>query len=181
MTTPKTEQPMAGGERAPGVCALCGNSGIEQRHPFIVRCRCGAAAAESETGGSQKESGSPAAPGSADSLLAQKIVELEAEVARLRKVARARLGRQPRPGIGGTIQRLREVRGIGPRQLGEKSGCGSALVTQIETRDHPNVTLHNLEKLAGGLGLRLSELVDAYEKENPPNDGTELLAPEKKL
>lgn len=113
---------------------------------------------------------STASAGSADSLLTEKIAELEAEVARLRQLARARLGRQPRKGMGGTIQRLREAQGVGPRQLGEKSGCGSALVTQIETRDHPNVTLRNLEKLAGGLGLRLSELVDAYEKENPPTD-----------
>lgn len=109
--------------------------------------------------------------GSADSLLRGKIAELEAEVVRLRRVAR--VGREPRQGFGGTIQRLREAKGMSLSDLARASGCGKPLVSRIETSSAPNIELRNLTKLASGLGLRPSEVLAAYESENPQNAASE--------
>lgn len=111
--------------------------------------------------------GQPHNGDSADSSLREKIAELEAEVARLRKVAR--VGREPRRGFGGTVQRLREERNMSVRDLARASGCGAPLVSRIETSDAPNIELKNLNKLAGGLGLRPSQLLAEVERDNPPN------------
>jgi DNA-binding Xre family transcriptional regulator len=107
--------------------------------------------------------------GHGEHLLQQKIAELEAEVAHLRKVGRVR---EPRKGFGGTIQRLRESKNITLSELARLSGCSKPSVSRIETQDVPNVKLRNILKLASGLGLRPSEVFAEYERENPPNNGT---------
>jgi transcriptional regulator with XRE-family HTH domain len=101
--------------------------------------------------------------------LQQKIAELEAEVAHLRKVGRMR---EPRKGFGGTIQRLRESKNLSLTELARLSGCSKPSVSRIETQDIPNVKLRNILKLAFGLGLRPSEVFAVYERENPPDNGT---------
>ena len=65
MSARETEQPA-------GVCGRCGGSGIIQRHPFITRCGCGAAAADCGERGPQAGPRSRAAHGSAtvDALIA---------------------------------------------------------------------------------------------------------------
>lgn len=118
-----------------------------------------------------EEGPSVPAPCSADSLLRKKLAGLEAEVARLRRVVR--VGREPRQGFGGTIQRLREAKGMSLSDLARASGCGKPLVSRIEREDAPKVELRNLIRLASGLGMRPSELLAAYESENPQNAKSE--------
>lgn len=103
--------------------------------------------------------------GSAEELQ-QKVARLEAQLACLRRTGRVR---EPRSGFGGTIQRLRESRNLSLTQLARLSGCSKPSLSRIETQDEPNIKLHNILRLAEGLGLRPSEVFAAYERENPPH------------
>lgn len=109
---------------------------------------------------------SPPVESACSAELAKKVEELEAEVKRLRGLAKERA---PRPGIGGTIQRLRISRGIGPRQLSDRSGVSCSFISMIEKRDHAGIALRNIVKVAAGLGIRPSELIEAYERDNAQN------------
>jgi DNA-binding XRE family transcriptional regulator len=98
----------------------------------------------------------------------RRLASMEAELAYLRKVARARV---PRNGFGGTIQRLRESKNYSMAQLARLSGCSKPSLSRIERQERPNIKLHNILRLAAGLGLRPSEVFSAYERDNLPNDG----------
>ena len=97
-----------------------------------------------------------------------KIVELELEIKRLRRLGRTK--RVPVAGIGGTIQRLREQRAIGLRELATACDMSAGNISRIEQEPNANPTLELLEKFARGLKLKLSDLILAYEKEQPQND-----------
>ena len=91
-----------------------------------------------------------------------KIVELELEIKRLRRLGRTK--RVPVAGIGGTIQRLREQRAIGLRELATACDMSAGNISRIEQEPNANPTLELLEKFARGLKLKLSDLILAYEK-----------------
>ena len=91
-----------------------------------------------------------------------KIVELELEIKRLRRLGRTK--REPVAGIGGTIQRLREQRAIGLRELATACDMSAGNISRIEQEPNANPTLELLEKFARGLKLKLSDLILAYEK-----------------
>ena len=97
-----------------------------------------------------------------------KIGELELEIKRLRRLGRTK--REPVAGIGGTIQRLREQRAIGLRELATACDMSAGNISRIEQEPNANPTLELLEKFARGLKLKLSDMILAYEKEQPQND-----------
>lgn len=94
----------------------------------------------------------------------RKLTDLEAELQRIRSTGRVR---EARKGFGGTIQRLRESMKMSLAELARRSGCSKALLSRMERKDDPNLELHNISKLAAGLGLRVSELFEEYERDNP--------------
>lgn len=94
----------------------------------------------------------------------EKLKEAEAEVSRLRKLGRTK--REPIAGtLGGTIQTLREGKGLGLNELSKKSGVLPSNITKIETCANSNLTIKTLIGLGAGLDMRPSEILAAWEKE----------------
>ena len=60
--------------------------------------------------------------------------------------------------VGGTIQKLRERKGLTQDQVGEKTGINAKYISAIE-RGQKNLTVLTLEKLATALDVELFELL----------------------
>jgi len=90
------------------------------------------------------------------SLLAR-IRELEAEVKRLKGVARCK--RTPKPGVGGVIMTLRQAQGISLDKLSKESGISKGNLSRMETAEYPNPRLATLETIARTLGHKVSVIV----------------------
>ena len=58
------------------------------------------------------------------------------------------------------IKRRRTELGLSQRALAQRIGVSDAYVTQLETRERINPSLHMLKKLAKGLKVTVAELVE---------------------
>jgi len=116
-----------------------------------------------------------AANGSAS--LRARIAELEQELARTKRMARC--PHEPKPGIGGAIQRLRQREELSINQLAEASGVSKGQISRLEREDDPNVEIHTLRKLVIPLSSSLSEIFAEVEAEEQ-SEKVELPAPAKK-
>jgi transcriptional regulator with XRE-family HTH domain len=67
--------------------------------------------------------------------------------------------------LGRVIRRLRTARGISQEGLAAVSGIDRAFMGEIERGD-TNPSFEVLQRIASGLAVRLSELIDQYEREN---------------
>jgi transcriptional regulator with XRE-family HTH domain len=68
---------------------------------------------------------------------------------------------QARPGngaLGPRLRALREAAGLSLRDLSERCGVSAPMLSQVE-REETSPTLAIAERIAGGLGLRLSQLL----------------------
>jgi len=95
--------------------------------------------------------------------LRARIAELEEELARAKRMAHC--PHDPKPGIGGAIQRLRQREELSINQLAEASGVSKGQISRLEREDDPNVEIHTLRKLVIPLGSSLSEIFAAVEAE----------------
>ncbi len=101
--------------------------------------------------------------------LRQKLKDAEAEVERLKKMARCK--REPIKGwIGGVIQEKRESNGWTLHQLAKTSGVAVGLLSRIEAKIDANPTLNNLLKIAKAFGVPLSKLMGKWEDESPKKE-----------
>lgn len=92
------------------------------------------------------------------------ILSLQAEIKRLRKLGRVH--RLPMAGtIGGTVQRLREGKEMTLSDLANKSKVGRSLMSRIETHPSQNPTFKTLCEIAQGLGIKMSDLMMAWEEQ----------------
>lgn len=90
------------------------------------------------------------------------ILSLQAEIKRLRKLGRVH--RLPMAGtIGGTVQRLREGKEMSLSELAVASKVEKCVVTRLETHFSQNPTLKTLCGIAKGMGIKMSELMAAWE------------------
>lgn len=104
--------------------------------------------------------------------LRSRIAELEEELARTKRMARC--PHDPKPGIGGVIQRLRQREEISINQLADASGVSKGQISRLERADDPNVEIHTLRKLVISLGSSLSEVFATVEAKEPPRDLVEI-------
>lgn len=81
-----------------------------------------------------------------------RLEELETEVARLRKLGRTK--RAPVKGIGGRIQRLREEKAIGLRDLADLAKISAGLLSTIESTPDANPQWHTIRAIAKGLKIQ---------------------------
>jgi transcriptional regulator with XRE-family HTH domain len=93
----------------------------------------------------------------------ERIAQLESEIKQLRKLGRTK--REPVLGIGGTIQRLRESKGIGLAELGDLSGISKGLLSRLERTDFASPELKTIIKIANALHLKLSVFFSEHEKD----------------
>lgn len=89
-----------------------------------------------------------------------RIAELEKQLSQARKLGRTK--REPASGVGGSIQRLREHRGIGLRELADKAKISAGMMTRLETKS--SMTLRTLDSVASAFGLKTSEFLDWHER-----------------
>lgn len=61
--------------------------------------------------------------------------------------------------VGANIKRLREAQGLSQEELAERAGMHRTYVSQIE-RAVKNLTIISLDKVAKGLGVPLTALVE---------------------
>jgi transcriptional regulator with XRE-family HTH domain len=66
--------------------------------------------------------------------------------------------------LGEKIRDLRKLKGLSQEELGEKSGFHFTYIGGLE-RGERNISLTNLEKIAGSLSINLYELLQAAESE----------------
>lgn len=92
---------------------------------------------------------------------------MEEELKRLRRLGRTK--REPVAGIGGTVQRLREKKGLGLRELATASLMSAGSISRLEQEVNANPNLNTIERLAVGLELTTLELVAAYMREKRLN------------
>jgi transcriptional regulator with XRE-family HTH domain len=64
--------------------------------------------------------------------------------------------------VAGRLRALRDATGLSQRQLAERAGMQICEVSRIETLAR-SPTLHTLSRLAGGLGLRLEDMLNTDE------------------
>jgi transcriptional regulator with XRE-family HTH domain len=57
------------------------------------------------------------------------------------------------------VLRLREERKLTQAQLAAASDLSRAVISEIETGAHPNVTLRSVRRIAAGLGTTIHELL----------------------
>lgn len=95
--------------------------------------------------------------------MAQRVAELESEIARLKKLSRCH--RRPVAGIGGTIQRLREKFGLSLTELANRADVSKGFLSHVERTPDVNVGLAFLAAIAIGLGTDISVLILDYEDE----------------
>lgn len=103
--------------------------------------------------------------------LRQQLADAQAEVSRLKKMARC--PREPIPGwIGGIIQQQREALGWTLHDLAKRSGVAVGLLSRLESKTHANPTLNNLLKVANAMKCPLSKIVAAWESEQRMKEET---------
>lgn len=95
--------------------------------------------------------------------LKREISTLSNRLARLKKLSRTKRSPNPRT-IGGTIQCLRESKGMGLSDLAKKSGISKGALHSIESGLNVNPTIYTLLSVSVGLGIKLSDLVLEWEK-----------------
>ncbi|MES2216504.1 MAG: helix-turn-helix transcriptional regulator [Patescibacteria group bacterium] len=61
--------------------------------------------------------------------------------------------------IGKKVRALREKLGLSQEQLGQKATVHRTYVGMIE-RGEKNITIYNLRKFAGALGVKVRDLID---------------------
>ena len=61
--------------------------------------------------------------------------------------------------LSGIIKRRRTELGLSQRALAKRVGVSDAYITQLETRERINPSLHVLKKLAKALKMTVGELV----------------------
>lgn len=61
--------------------------------------------------------------------------------------------------LSGIIKRRRTELGLSQRALAKRVGVSDAYITQLETRERINPSLHVLKKLANALKMTVGELV----------------------
>jgi len=94
--------------------------------------------------------------------LREKLAAAEAELNRLRKMART--PREPhKTSLGGVIQEIRESQSMQLRELSRKSGVSGGLVSRFESQEDANPTFNNLVKIASALGVPLWEIIQRWE------------------
>lgn len=94
----------------------------------------------------------------------QQLAEAQAEIERLKKLARCK--REPLAGeIGGIIQKVRESKGMTLGQMADKAGVAKGLASRLEARPGANPNWNTLVKIAAALGTRLSAIVAQWEEE----------------
>lgn len=94
-------------------------------------------------------------------VVSDRIRQLEAQVQQLRTLGRTK--RDPIDGLGGTIQRLREERKLGVRELAEKSGMNAGAISRLEQDPKANPQLATFISIAAGLSLSGSSLMAYHE------------------
>ena len=67
--------------------------------------------------------------------------------------------------LGRIVRRLRNERGISQENLAAVAAVDRTFMGQIE-RGEVNPSFEVIERIAAGLGIRLSDLIHAYELEN---------------
>lgn len=105
--------------------------------------------------------------GSAAALRLQ-IAELEEELRRVKRIARC--PHSPIAGIGGTIQRFRHKKQLSIDQVSAASKVSKGAISRMERVANCDARLSTLERLAAVLGVKVSDLILAYESEKPQND-----------
>lgn len=96
--------------------------------------------------------------------LRQQLKDAQAEVQRLKKMARCK--RSPIEGwLGGVIQKHREANGWTIHQLSKLTGVAIGLLSRIEAKTDANPTLNNLLKIARAFGVPLSKFMEEWEDE----------------
>lgn len=96
--------------------------------------------------------------------LRQQLAAAQAEVLRLKKIARC--PREPVVGwIGGIVQQEREKLGMTLHALANESGVAVGLLSRLERNRSANPTLANLTKVAAALNQPLSSLLKQAEDE----------------
>lgn len=89
--------------------------------------------------------------------LREQLRRAQEELKRLRELAQCK--RSPGEGLGGEIQRRREAKGLGIRELARRSGVSYGLIAKAERKAVPNITLHALYKLAAVLEVSAVEML----------------------
>ena len=69
--------------------------------------------------------------------------------------------KDPRAAFGEGVRHLREAKKMTQAELAEHSGLGSWKYIGTVENHRTNITLSNVVKLAGGLGVSVSELMEA--------------------
>lgn len=87
----------------------------------------------------------------------ERIKQLEAELARVKMLGRTR--REPIEGFGGVIQRWRETKGIGLRELATRADVSAGLISRLEQDPQADPRLNTITKLAAALGTNASGLL----------------------
>lgn len=95
--------------------------------------------------------------------LKERIAALEEELARTKRMARC--PHEPKPGVGGLIQRLRMRQELSINQLAQASGVSKGLISRLEREDDPNPEIHTLRRLVHALGITMSGLFATVERE----------------
>ena len=65
--------------------------------------------------------------------------------------------------IGEKIRLLRTQKGISPEKLGLKIGMSGIYIRRLEREERRSITIATAQKLAGGLGVPVSALLDEQE------------------
>jgi len=68
------------------------------------------------------------------------------------------MGRALKEIVGENIRRIRKLKRLSQAHLAEKFGLSTRYISKVEN-DTPDITLHNLQALSEGLGVRVADLV----------------------
>ncbi len=66
--------------------------------------------------------------------------------------------RDPRASFGARVRELRRARGVSQEALADEAGLDRTYVSSVE-RGHRNISLLNIHRLAGALGVEPAELL----------------------
>jgi transcriptional regulator with XRE-family HTH domain len=72
--------------------------------------------------------------------------------------------------LGARIRRFREERGLSLGDLEAKSGVTKGYLSQLESGKASNPSVHSANKIAQGLGVRLTDLLGEIETEHNPSE-----------
>jgi len=94
----------------------------------------------------------------------QKIKDLQNEIKQLKKLGK--VNREPKKGLGGIIQKLREEKGMNMNDLAAKAICSNSSLSRIERSDNPNIGFQNLARIAKALRVSLTEMMVRLEEDD---------------